>query len=402
MHGVNTTMAKAYLDHFHQDKVSIMASLIENETWGQTEIPVEFQRLVDQLAAKKLGLGDETPPDTPTRVDDAGDDGDLDQDTEGAPVAPPPGSSASPLSAADGGPGQMPGVMATQTSKKCIVLAQQRFYIVTCTLMFLKFLGEYLNFLDLFPLFEPEVARRLTELIQVFNSRTCQMILGGGALTTAGLKNLKTKHLAFASQSLGLVMVLIPSIKERLRLKTQAKQQQVFLGELDRVLKDVTDHQNEIHAKLGSVIPSRLETSKVTFRNTDWSDTSTKTPTPFSKNLTTDVTALNKVLERYLPKEIYKGIMEHVFLEINKTLEGEILSMELDTQEGKDRLDVEVQFLAGSLESLGKLGGIGDRLQQIARSMPVVARRKEPRPADDPRRKDSRTIEETLRKSWFG
>lgn len=155
---------------------------------------------------------------------------------------------------------------AAHQTKRFVVLGGQRFYIVTCTLMFLTFLEKYLSFLDLLPTFEPEVARRLTELIQVFNSRTCQMILGGGALATAGLKNLKTRHLAFASQSLGLLMVLIPSIRERLRLRTQSKQLSVALGEFDRVLKDVTDHQAEIHLKLSTVIPSRLETSKISFR----------------------------------------------------------------------------------------------------------------------------------------
>ena len=83
---------------------------------------------------------------------------------------------------------------------------------------------------------------------------------------------------------------MVPSLKERLRLRTPPKQQQVFLGEFDRVLKvhrprasphfteqglilylachaqDILEHQNEIHSKLAAVIPSRLEVSKLTFR----------------------------------------------------------------------------------------------------------------------------------------
>jgi len=61
--------------------------------------------------------------------------------------------------------------------------------------MFLKFLGDYLNFLDQLPGFESEVAHRLVEIVHVFNSRTCQMILGGGALAISGLKAIKTRHL---------------------------------------------------------------------------------------------------------------------------------------------------------------------------------------------------------------
>jgi len=80
-------------------------------------------------------------------------------------------------------------------SQKFIVVANQKFYIVTCALMFLKFLGDYLNFLDQLPGFESEVAHRLVEIVHVFNSRTCQMILGGGALAISGLKAIKTRHL---------------------------------------------------------------------------------------------------------------------------------------------------------------------------------------------------------------
>jgi len=82
LHGVITSQAKGFLDHFHQEKVSIIASLIENETWAQAEIPLEFQKLVDNVAARSLGLVDPliSPPETPGKEEEmVADDGDGEQ-----------------------------------------------------------------------------------------------------------------------------------------------------------------------------------------------------------------------------------------------------------------------------------------------------------------------------------
>lgn len=67
-----------------------------------------------------------------------------------------------------------------------------------------------------------------------FNSRTCQVVLGAGAMRSAGLKNITAKHLALASQSLSVMVSLIPYIREavRRRLKTN---QATLLIEFDRL-----------------------------------------------------------------------------------------------------------------------------------------------------------------------
>ena len=83
LHGVITSQAKGFLDHFHQEKVSIIASLIENETWTQAEIPAEFQKLVDDVAARSFGLADPlvSPPETLSKEEATLDDGDGEQVT---------------------------------------------------------------------------------------------------------------------------------------------------------------------------------------------------------------------------------------------------------------------------------------------------------------------------------
>ena len=45
---------------------------------------------------------------------------------------------------------------------------------------------------------------------QTFNSRMCQLVLGAGAMTVAGLKSITAKHLALSAQGAGAVRALHP------------------------------------------------------------------------------------------------------------------------------------------------------------------------------------------------
>ena len=53
---------------------------------------------------------------------------------------------------------------------------------------------EYLGCLAKLP--EPSLLHKLADLLSLFNSRCCQLVLGGGATTTLGLRSITIKHLA--------------------------------------------------------------------------------------------------------------------------------------------------------------------------------------------------------------
>jgi vacuolar protein sorting-associated protein 54 len=42
---------------------------------------------------------------------------------------------------------------------------------------------------------------RVIEYLKAFNSRTCQVVLGAGAMRSAGLKNITAKHLGMLHQT---------------------------------------------------------------------------------------------------------------------------------------------------------------------------------------------------------
>ena len=81
-----------------------------------------------------------------------------------------------------------------------------------------------------------------TELLpQVFNSRTCQLVLGAGALAAAGLRSITAKHLAMAAQCLGAVITLHPTLTAAFTQPLPQARAAVLLPDFERVLQ-VSSH----------------------------------------------------------------------------------------------------------------------------------------------------------------
>jgi vacuolar protein sorting-associated protein 54 len=73
-------------------------------------------------------------------------------------------------------------------------------------------LSAYLALADKLPNARVEVGLKAAELLKLFNSRTCQLVLGAGAVNMAGLKTITIRNLAVTLRSLGLVSGVIPEV----------------------------------------------------------------------------------------------------------------------------------------------------------------------------------------------
>lgn len=72
---------------------------------------------------------------------------------------------------------------------------------------------------------------------QVFNSRSCQLILGAGAMHTQKLKSITAKHLALASEGLNMVMLIAPHLKAKLSVLLTEKRHVLLLNDMVRLLQ---------------------------------------------------------------------------------------------------------------------------------------------------------------------
>lgn len=49
-------------------------------------------------------------------------------------------------------------------------------------LILLKMIAEYINISDALPALATEIVHRVAEILKLFNSRSCQLVLGAGAM----------------------------------------------------------------------------------------------------------------------------------------------------------------------------------------------------------------------------
>jgi hypothetical protein len=137
-------------------------------------------------------------------------------------------------------------------------LCGKSFHLVNSALMLLKMVDEYLALHDLMPQFGAEIIHRQLELLKLFNSQTAALVLGAGAMRTAGLRSISAKQLALSCQAIAMLSTLLQPLRAGcLALVTQPRRA-LLMPEYDRLLQDLTIHIDEVHSKLVDIMRDRL------------------------------------------------------------------------------------------------------------------------------------------------
>ncbi|KAI8387445.1 Vps54-like protein-domain-containing protein [Blakeslea trispora] len=319
LRGTMTTQQKAFIEHFHMERVKQEAQLIENEQWVASEVPPDFQWIVDGICDGHIASHLDEPASRQSQKS---------EEEEEKPT-------------------------------KHLVLDGHSFYVVGCSLLILKMFEDYLKCalnLDN-PTLTVEITYRLVEMLKLFNSRVCQVILGAGAMRSAGLKNITAKHLALASQSLAVMIALIPKLKHCVhQLLPNASSS--LLTEFDRAVEDYRNHQGEIHSKLVAIMNERFAAHAKAMQAIDWDQEGMETgkhANVYMETLVTETVRLHKVLSKYLPTHDLKSVMYQVFQSFTSRLSEQITLTVIKTEKGKERLKRDVLFFNDRLRSLPQI-----------------------------------------------
>ncbi|KAJ1719997.1 hypothetical protein LPJ53_005311 [Coemansia erecta] len=422
LRGTLTAQAKAFLSNFHNEKSRQIHILIENEQWVQAEVPIDFQNLVNQVidAAYASGGHGATDPQSPLLLGMAGaaSNGDGNSNSAsgislasapnlGAPFAnsplslatPTPISAGEPLSASrqSTGPPRTPTIaqfdpsgvhgllLARNDSDAASIrsvdtagmglmhIGGEAFHVVGCSLVLVKSVVEYLQCAVNIPMLITDVLQRLVEVFKAFNSRTCQVVLGAGAMRSAGLKNISAKHLALASESLSLCMELIPYAKECLR-HVMSPSQEVLLTQLDRTVNDFSNHQGELHRKLVTIMSDRAEYHGRMLVAVKWDDLepATQPPVPAMDALVKEVRKLHKVLKRYLPTPALRSVFSQIFAMYETKLTPQYQKIRIASAEGKRQLMLNSQYLLRRLRALDSSVSVDWELEVVVNNIDLV------------------------------
>ncbi|KAH9813074.1 hypothetical protein DFH28DRAFT_1109143 [Melampsora americana] len=325
LRGVMVGQAKAFLQAFHQNKITESAKIVEQEQWAQVDVPVTIQYTVNQIIASAV----KDPPDL---------------------LLAPRDTIVLQSSKGEGEGEDLDGGNSSQAPAKQLDIEGTSLHTVGAVLETLKTLANYLQVVVNFSLLTTDTMGKIVEFLKAFNSRTCQVVLGAGAMRSAGLKNITAKHLALASQALSIMIQLIPYIRECLRRHLSMKQA-VMLVDFDKIKRDYQEHQNEIHSKLISIMSDRLSVHLQTLQSIEWEtideslDSKPNGANGYLESLFKEVGTLHKVLSRYLTPSTLEHIMSQVFKSINTTLAEFYQNLNLQSDQAYLRLIRDINFL---------------------------------------------------------
>uniref|UniRef100_A0A8D3BHU8 Vacuolar protein sorting-associated protein 54 n=1 Tax=Scophthalmus maximus TaxID=52904 RepID=A0A8D3BHU8_SCOMX len=192
LRGTLQSQANRFVHRFHDERKTKLSLLLDNERWKQAEVPAEFQELVNSIADGRISLPERKTPGPDDRK-----------------------------------------------PAEFLLVNGQKYAVVGTVLLLIRMFLEYCQCVNDIPSIATDMLTRLSDFLKHFNSRSCQLVLGAGALQLVGLKTITTKNLALASRCLQLVVHYIPIIRSHFETKLQPKQFSV-LRHFDHITKVTT------------------------------------------------------------------------------------------------------------------------------------------------------------------
>lgn len=288
---------KGLLDSSHARAMNQLQHLLESEQWVAVEVPGSFQAIVDRLVAR-CGEGAALLQEPRTAAAGAGSSSGgtprVSSDRGAAPAAPSSGVADGP----------------SESHSPTLQLSGKSFHLVNSALMLLKMVDEYMALYDLMPQFGAEIVHRELELLKLFNSQTCALVLGAGAMRTAGLRSISAKQLALSCQAVAMLATLLPLLRAGSLALVSQPRRALLLPEFDRLLQDLTMHMDEVHSKLVDIMRDRLAAATQALPaevkavgSTVGSSLAAAQPSPTIGLLVKQLGTLRAVLAPYLLKE---------------------------------------------------------------------------------------------------
>ncbi|KAJ8978665.1 hypothetical protein NQ317_019101 [Molorchus minor] len=295
-----------YVHKFHSQRKNKLTLLLDAERWKVAEVPTEIQILVDKLA---LGSILKSLPVSPTEEDITSN-------------------------RYDSKPSAALRVGSTYYCSVGTVLILIRLVLEYCVCAYdLQFLA-------------PIIARNLAELLRTFNSRSCQLVLGAGALRTAGLKTITSTNLTLASRSLQLLLWMIPLIRGHFSALTSDS-----LTSFDVVEKDIGHHIQQLETKVLSIMNTLLGDQLY-----EW-DAKPPVPSKQFRNISRHLTKLHEAVSSVLPAEQVNDIYEVIHKNFKTRIREQLVKMNIQNNGGPQHgvVTAEIIFYLETMRTLKAL-----------------------------------------------
>ncbi|CAN6242546.1 unnamed protein product [Urochloa humidicola] len=356
--GILQQQSKQFVDYQHSVRMAKIKAVLDQETWVAVDVPEEFQAIVLSLSSTYSSVNGMDMPSTEDNSKFS------DPTNQELAYSAESGADNGKLTSAVGeskvestSPQTENNVTGNQRSAlQTIVHGGVGYHMVNCGLILLKMLSEYVDISKCLPSLSFEVVQRVVEILKLFNNRTCQLVLGAGAMQVSGLKSITSKHLALASQVISFIHSLIPDIRRVLFLKIPEARKQLLMSELDRLTQDYKVHRDEIHTKLVQIMRERLLANlrKLPQIVEGWNgpEDNELQPSQFAKAVTKEVNYLHRILSQTLLEVDVQTIFRQVVQIFHSNITEAFKKLEVSTPQAKNRLCRDVQHILTCIRKL--------------------------------------------------
>ncbi|XP_068796739.1 vacuolar protein sorting-associated protein 54 isoform X3 [Struthio camelus] len=313
LRGALQSQANRFVNRFHEERKTKLSLLLDNERWKQAEVPAEFQDLVDSVSDGRISL-----------------------------------------------PEKKAAAVEERKPTEFLIVDGQKYATVGTVLLLIRIILEYCQCVDNIPSITTDMLTRLSDLLKYFNSRSCQLVLGAGALQVVGLKTITTKNLALSSRCLQLIVHYIPIIRAHFEARLQPKQFSM-LRHFDHITKDYHDHIAEISAKLVAIMDSLFDKLLSKYE--------VKAPVPSAcfRNICKQMAKMHEAIYDLLPEEQ----TQMLFLRINASyklhLKRQLAHLNVVNDGGPQNglVTADVAFYTGNLQALKGLNNLDLNMAEI-------------------------------------
>ncbi|KNC46395.1 vacuolar protein sorting-associated protein 54 [Thecamonas trahens ATCC 50062] len=322
LRGPLLSQAKVFLSTLHDAKMTKLSILLENELWSRVDVPVHISHLVSSHDHKGTASDNDVAA--------------LDKLT-------------------------LPACGVTYPTP-CA------YHLTSSSVLLFDMMQDYVSCVERLPALAPDAVSRLGLLLKHFNSRSCQLVLGAGAMHTAGLKAITAAHLAVAAQSLRALAHFLPILCERLaQLLTQ--KQAAVLGVLTEARQALLDHADEINAKIVAIMTDRFyffmqgvqgaydEAFSGAAGRANTGEISA--PMAYMRKMVKSIVVLRKVLAPLLPPDELADIYSKLLDALERLVVKGAAALGTDTPRAREQLRVDIAFLLAKVDALpeGRFSG---------------------------------------------
>lgn len=283
---------------FHAERKSKMSLLLDSERWKRIEIPYRFQMLINEISKGKFVEITEKSDQTPSPV---------------------------------------------------LMFDEQPFTLVGATVILIQVITEYCLCAKQLPIIASQLSRNVLDLLRTFNSRSCQLVLGAGALHSAGLKTITSANLALVSRSLQLIVGILPRIQEHFQSIDTAGNTTAPTSAYENIEKDYQSHVKELEMKILSLMSTSVCASQLL----TW-EAKPPIPSQAFRNICRQFVKLHEAIGPILPQTQVNAIFQQIHKSFKDKLRDLLLSKNI-VKNGGPQHAIVTQELCFYMETLKTL-----------------------------------------------